>query len=426
MKIGDQVVAKLDIDEVETEPTYWENSIVCIVLGANPPFRVFEGFIKRVRGNLGIEKIVSMHSGFTLDNLSAHVSTIGNPIIVDKVTFSRTMVKYARMCATCDFLGHIVANCNKGKGVVWKKKGIKEGKIEEIVDNIAEVNLADKTAEVSDKKEEEKEEESVKTNLKLNVESLTEDKTTVCKEGVVKDHNLCNANEENWITPKRRGFKQTREVSKVAATNKGYVVLEDNGVEVLMEDSQLVHCKMKVTGVKEEFYVTDVYGSNMLMDRKVLWDKLAAGRKNLLPGVCHGSEQGNEKFVKDMFDAFKMFCQITGLKENKSKSHIYFGGIKDDCKRKIMDVVRMDEGSFPLKYLGVHLRPTKWKASDCGVILDKLNKKPNCWASKNLSFASRAQLIHSVLFGIQNFFMSLFILPQKITKAIEKCCKYFV
>ncbi|XP_062114635.1 uncharacterized protein LOC133825747 [Humulus lupulus] len=210
MKVGDQVVARLDLEEVEVEASFWRNAIVCIVLGANPHFRVFEGFIKRIWGNLGIDKIVRMHSGFTLVNfrdeatrdliletgvihfdrkpvvlrpwttdldsvrmvksvpvwirlnglglqywgkksLSALVSTIGKPIMVDKVTQSRDMVKYARIlvdmeisdhppksiafinergqlveqlveyewlpskCATCAQLGHIVADCNKGK-----------------------------------------------------------------------------------------------------------------------------------------------------------------------------------------------------------------------------------------------------------------------------------------------------------------------
>ncbi|XP_060965228.1 uncharacterized protein LOC133034204 [Cannabis sativa] len=123
---------------------------------ANPPFRVFEGFIKGIWGNLGVERIARMNSGFTLvsfrdavtrdllletgvihfdkkpvilrpwtadmdaerivksvpvcvrlnglglqywgrNNLSALVSTIGKPIMVDKVTLSRTMIKYARV-----------------------------------------------------------------------------------------------------------------------------------------------------------------------------------------------------------------------------------------------------------------------------------------------------------------------------------------
>uniref|UniRef100_A0A803Q6X4 DUF4283 domain-containing protein n=1 Tax=Cannabis sativa TaxID=3483 RepID=A0A803Q6X4_CANSA len=57
--VGDQIVAKLDLEEIEVEALLWKNAILCIVLGVNPPFTVFEGFIKRIWGNLGVEKIKS-------------------------------------------------------------------------------------------------------------------------------------------------------------------------------------------------------------------------------------------------------------------------------------------------------------------------------------------------------------------------------
>ncbi|XP_062080713.1 uncharacterized protein LOC133785502 [Humulus lupulus] len=156
IKVGDQIIAKLDIDEIEIEASFWRSSIVCVVLGANPPFKVFEGFVKRIWGNLGIDKIVRMNSGFTLvsfrdvatrdlvletgvihfdkkpvvlrpwssdmdtvqmvksvlvwvrlnglglqywgrKSLSALVSTLGKPIMIDQVTRDRSMVKFARI-----------------------------------------------------------------------------------------------------------------------------------------------------------------------------------------------------------------------------------------------------------------------------------------------------------------------------------------
>ncbi|XP_062118524.1 uncharacterized protein LOC133832161 [Humulus lupulus] len=155
-------------------------------------------------------------------------------------------------------------------------------------------------------------------------------------------------------------------------------------------------------------------------------------RPHVSPPVCADNGVSNQIIgpmlcsVRGIQEAFKKFCDSTGLSANKTKSHIFFGGVKEDIKVKILDLMQMEEGSFPLKYLGVHLRPTKWKASDCGVILDKLNKNLNCWASRNLSFAGHAQLIHSVLLGIRNFWMSIFILPYKITTAIDKSCHDFL
>ncbi|XP_062080411.1 uncharacterized protein LOC133785171 [Humulus lupulus] len=62
------------------------------------------------------------------------------------------------------------------------------------------------------------------------------------------------------------------------------------------------------------------------------------------------------------------------LSINNTKSHIYFGGMKDDCKSQLLEITQMEEGSFPLKYLGIHLRPTKWRAADCGEIIEKIQR----------------------------------------------------
>uniref|UniRef100_A0A803QC82 Reverse transcriptase domain-containing protein n=1 Tax=Cannabis sativa TaxID=3483 RepID=A0A803QC82_CANSA len=129
--------------------------------------------------------------------------------------------------------------------------------------------------------------------------------------------------------------------------------------------------------------------------------------KNLrLTNLCFPDDliifcKGNMKYVELVNDAFQEFCQATGLSANKKKSHIYFGGVKEETKINILALTQMEEGSFPLKYLGIKLRPTKRKASDCGLILDKLRLKLNGWASRNLSFAGRAQLIQYVLLGIR-------------------------
>ncbi|XP_062080485.1 uncharacterized protein LOC133785250 [Humulus lupulus] len=136
--------------------------------------------------------------------------------------------------------------------------------------------------------------------------------------------------------------------------------------------------------------------------------------------------KGNEESMSLTQSAIKSFCDTIGLSINNTKFHIYFGGINDECKTKLLEIAQMEEGSFPLKYLGVHLRPTKWRAADCGGIIDKIQRSLHSWASRNLSFAGRAQLIHSVLLGIRNFWMSIFILPQKVVAAIDKSCRDFL
>ncbi|XP_062094273.1 uncharacterized protein LOC133800332 [Humulus lupulus] len=136
--------------------------------------------------------------------------------------------------------------------------------------------------------------------------------------------------------------------------------------------------------------------------------------------------KGNVKSMSLIQAAIDSFCATTGLSINNSKSHIYFGGLKDDCKSQLVEITQMEEGSFPLKYLGFHLRPTKWRAADCREIIEKIQRNLHSWTSINLSFAGRAQLIHSVLLGIRNLWMNIFILPQKVVAVIDKSCRDFL
>ncbi|CAI8604591.1 unnamed protein product [Vicia faba] len=39
---------KIVLEDIEDEIAYWKSSIVCYMLGANPPLQVLEGFIRRI------------------------------------------------------------------------------------------------------------------------------------------------------------------------------------------------------------------------------------------------------------------------------------------------------------------------------------------------------------------------------------------
>ncbi|XP_062093504.1 uncharacterized protein LOC133799506 [Humulus lupulus] len=107
--------------------------------------------------------------------------------------------------------------------------------------------------------------------------------------------------------------------------------------------------------------------------------------------------------IQIMQQAFKAFSSASVLSINHAKSSIYFGGITSAEKEKLLCISNLREGHFPLKYLGVPLRPTKWKAMDCDIIISKIRQRLHGWASRNLSYAGRVQLIQSVLLGIRTF-----------------------
>ncbi|XP_062075850.1 uncharacterized protein LOC133779975 [Humulus lupulus] len=104
--------------------------------------------------------------------------------------------------------------------------------------------------------------------------------------------------------------------------------------------------------------------------------------------------KGTRSAVSIFKEVLVKFSAATGLSINANKSHIFFGGVIATERRIIAQEIQLPEGSFPL--------------------------------NKHLSFAGQMLLIHSVLFGLHNYWMSIFVLPQSIVKEVEKLCRGFL
>lgn len=59
-------IAQVNVEEVKCQSANWSSDVICMVVGANPPVAVFEGFIKRVCGHLGISQVVRLAMGMTM------------------------------------------------------------------------------------------------------------------------------------------------------------------------------------------------------------------------------------------------------------------------------------------------------------------------------------------------------------------------
>ena len=67
--------AKITCEDVEPEITYWLTSVICSVLGANPPLEVIEGYFRKIWKSLDIDKINLVRNGLflvRLNNLDDH------------------------------------------------------------------------------------------------------------------------------------------------------------------------------------------------------------------------------------------------------------------------------------------------------------------------------------------------------------------
>lgn len=63
---AEQLMVEIEEDDISSEVECWKNAVVCYVLGAHPPYVVLNGFVQRIWGKLGIDKVVMLKNGILL------------------------------------------------------------------------------------------------------------------------------------------------------------------------------------------------------------------------------------------------------------------------------------------------------------------------------------------------------------------------
>ena len=59
-------------------------------------------------------------------------------------------------------------------------------------------------------------------------------------------------------------------------------------------------------------------------------------------------------------------------------------------------------------------------------LIERIMARITSWTARNLSYAGRAQLVKTVLFGVQSYWAQMFIFSAKIIKVIESLCRSFL
>ncbi|KAJ8752286.1 hypothetical protein K2173_003922 [Erythroxylum novogranatense] len=114
------------------------------------------------------------------------------------------------------------------------------------------------------------------------------------------------------------------------------------------------------------------------------------------------------------------------VKLNPAKSEVFSAGISHEVLDDIHVATGFTMGQLPVRYLGVPLVAKRLTERDCVSLLDKVRKRVSGWAAKTLSFAGRTQLIKSVLFHVQSYWVRHFMMPKSILKKIEQICMRFL
>ena len=65
-EINGVACGQLEIADACEEIEYWKSSVLCSVLGENPPFEIIKGYIKRIWANYKIDQIIQVRKGLFL------------------------------------------------------------------------------------------------------------------------------------------------------------------------------------------------------------------------------------------------------------------------------------------------------------------------------------------------------------------------
>ncbi|XP_074266898.1 uncharacterized protein LOC141590190 [Silene latifolia] len=135
--------------------------------------------------------------------------------------------------------------------------------------------------------------------------------------------------------------------------------------------------------------------------------------------------RGDVPSVVAVKDTLVKFALLSGLHANVDKTNIYFGGVYPELVSEIIQATGFSKGQFPFKYLGIPLSTSRIFVNMFDPLITKIQKKVFHWSSHALSYASKLQLISSVVFGLDNYWGASILLPVAITKRVEQLCRQF-
>lgn len=119
-----------------------------------------------------------------------------------------------------------------------------------------------------------------------------------------------------------------------------------------------------------------------------------------------------------------VFKEWTGLDMNLEKSEKN-GGYSEIEASVISDISGFRIGTFPTRYLGLPLNPSRISFATLQPFLERITIKLHSWNAKTLSFAGKVQPVSSVVYGMVNFWSSVFALPKHFMKKLTRCALRF-
>ncbi|KAG2312978.1 hypothetical protein Bca52824_024535 [Brassica carinata] len=145
--------------------------------------------------------------------------------------------------------------------------------------------------------------------------------------------------------------------------------------------------------------------------------------------VTQRNSQNHIHFLRDENDTF--LGTSVGIKSHAAD---YFKnilgetemGCSDIESSVLSDLSGVKLGTFPTRYLGLPLNPSRISLATLQPFLERITFKLHSWTVKSLSFAGKIRLVASVIYGMVNFWSSVFTLPKRFYEKVDSLCCAFL
>ncbi|XP_060968435.1 uncharacterized protein LOC133035990 [Cannabis sativa] len=129
--------------------------------------------------------------------------------------------------------------------------------------------------------------------------------------------------------------------------------------------------------------------------------------------------KGNERSVRYLLQALKLFSVTSGLQPSPTKIALYCSNMEQTVVERLLKLSSFSRQNLPFTYLGIPINAKRISGRECEILIEKMTARIRSWSSRNLSFAERTVLINFVLMAIQAYWSQILILPKRIIRGTE-------
>ncbi|XP_047339979.1 uncharacterized protein LOC124943524 [Impatiens glandulifera] len=133
--------------------------------------------------------------------------------------------------------------------------------------------------------------------------------------------------------------------------------------------------------------------------------------------------------AEDSWDLIKVVSRDEvrkALASINDKSAAFYGGVDDETKARIQDIIGISEGSLLVRYLGIPLTTRQIQVIHYRSLIEKVKNVIIGWAAKKLSYAGIIELVGSVVMGLIGYWSQQIVLPKKVMKEMDTIIRNFI